>query len=84
MGLSSALSLTYWFWVERCYLNNGYYPYPLFEAVTTPWRVVVFVMSAVLMTGSTMVLMGVYGWVNGYGIRGTTRKKDLRVEHVGK
>jgi hypothetical protein len=81
MGLSSALALSYWFWVEQCFLHNDYYPYPLFEAITTPWRVGFFAMSAVLMTGSTVALMWVYGKVNGYGVHGT---KKVRLEPAKK
>ena len=36
-------------------------------------------MSAVLMTGSTVVLMWVYGKVNGYGVK---RGKKMRLEKV--
>lgn len=46
-----------------------------------PGRMGVFAMSAVLMTGSTLVLMAVYGKLNGYGLYGT---KKVRLEPVKK
>lgn len=62
--LSGFLSFTYWFWVEQCHRHNGWYPYPLFEPLTTGWRIVVFSTSALLMAGSTMALKAVHGIVN--------------------
>lgn len=41
------------------------YPYPLFDAVDTTGRVLVFTGAAVLMTGSTIMLRLLYGKVNG-------------------
>lgn len=63
--LSGFLSFTYWFWVEQCHRHNGWYPYPLFEPLTTGWRIVVFSTSALFMAGSTMALKAVHGRVNG-------------------
>ncbi|KAE9381249.1 integral membrane protein-like protein [Stipitochalara longipes BDJ] len=65
MGLSSALAVAYWAWVEQCYKYNGFYPYPLFEAVDTSGRALVFTGAALLMTGSTIMLRWLYGRVNG-------------------
>lgn len=65
LALSMVFAFGYWFWVERCYRHNGWYPYPIFEALTTPWRVVLFCFSGVLMAGSTEVLKLVYGKLNG-------------------
>ncbi|KAL8932050.1 MAG: hypothetical protein Q9211_006558 [Gyalolechia sp. 1 TL-2023] len=62
---STALAFTYWIWVEQCYRNNGWYPYPVFDALTTPWRVVLFAFSGLLMAGSTASLNFVYGALNG-------------------
>ncbi|KAI4106818.1 MAG: hypothetical protein LQ345_007170, partial [Seirophora villosa] len=53
LGLSTALAFAYWFWVEQCYSHNGWYPYPIFEYLTTPWRIVLFCFSGALMAGST-------------------------------
>ncbi|KAI9832422.1 MAG: hypothetical protein M1819_004411 [Sarea resinae] len=43
------------------------YPYPLFEALSPPWRVVLFAGSALVMSMSTATLKFLYGRVNGYG-----------------
>ncbi|KAF1981856.1 hypothetical protein K402DRAFT_439197 [Aulographum hederae CBS 113979] len=66
--LSLAIAFGYWFWVELCFSHNGFYPYPIFAQLSTPWRVVLFAGSAAVFTGSTEGLKGVYGWVNGRGI----------------
>jgi len=67
IGVSGMLAFAYWFWIEQCYQHNGWYPYPLFEALTTPWRAVLFAFSAIVMTLSTVTLKWLYGRVNGYG-----------------
>ena len=65
MALSSCIALGYWVWVQRCYAVNGFWPYPLFEAVGYEGRVGLFVGSAVCMCGGTVVLKGLQGRVNG-------------------
>ncbi|CZR51080.1 related to UPF0641 membrane protein PJ4664.05 [Phialocephala subalpina] len=65
MGLSSAIAVGYWAWVEQCYKHNGFYPYPLFAALDTTQRVVLFTGAALTMTGSTVMLQWLYGRVNG-------------------
>ncbi|KAF2499633.1 integral membrane protein [Lophium mytilinum] len=62
---STFLAFAYWFWVELCYSHNGFYPYPLFEALSTPQRVGLFAFSGALMSGSALGLGVVYRWVNG-------------------
>ncbi|MCJ1227525.1 hypothetical protein MMC12_004181 [Toensbergia leucococca] len=68
LTLSTALAFTYWVWVEHCFNHNGWYPYPLFDQLSQPWRAVLFSCSALLMTGSTVALQWVYARLNGYGI----------------
>ena len=63
--ISIAFAFAYWFWVELCYAHNGFYPYPIFAALNTPWRVVLFAFSGCLMTASAFGLRAAYGWVNG-------------------
>ncbi|KAF8847854.1 integral membrane protein-like protein [Acephala macrosclerotiorum] len=65
MGLSSAIAVGYWAWVEQCYKHNGFYPYPLFAALDTTQRVVLFTAAALTMTASTVMLQWLYGRVNG-------------------
>lgn len=69
MGASGILAFSYWWWVERCYAHNGWYPYPLFEVLTPAWRAVLFTGSALTMTLSTVMLKWFYGRVNGYGMK---------------
>ncbi|KAJ2978858.1 hypothetical protein NUW58_g7362 [Xylaria curta] len=65
IALSQTLALLYWFWVEYCYSQNGWYPYPIFDILSTWQRAMLFAFSAFLMTGSTMSLKWLYGRVNG-------------------
>ncbi|KAF4635220.1 hypothetical protein G7Y89_g2891 [Cudoniella acicularis] len=65
MGLSSAIAVGYWAWVEHCFKHNGFYPYPLFGKLDTIQRIVLFTMAALTMTGSTAMLKWLYGRVNG-------------------
>lgn len=65
LALSLGIAFTYWGWVELCYSANGFYPYPLFEILSTTERAGLFVGSALTMTLSTVVLKSLYGRVNG-------------------
>lgn len=65
MALSTTLAFLYWGWVEYCFSKNGWYPYPIFDLLSTWQRVLLFSVSALLMTGSTMVLKWLYGKING-------------------
>ncbi|KAI0172046.1 FAR-17a/AIG1-like protein [Hypoxylon sp. FL1284] len=65
LGLSESLAFLYWFWVEYCYSQNGWYPYPIFDILSTWQRALLFTVSATLMTGSTMLLKWTYGKING-------------------
>jgi FAR-17a/AIG1-like protein len=64
-GISGVIAFAYWFWIEVCYASNGFYPYPLFELLSTPQRIGLFSLSAGLMVGSTVCLKWLYGRVNG-------------------
>ncbi|KAI9053799.1 hypothetical protein LZ554_002748 [Drepanopeziza brunnea f. sp. 'monogermtubi'] len=65
MALSSGIAVAYWAWVEHCYKHNGFYPYPLFAALGTGSRIVLFTGAALLMTGSTVMLQKLCTLVNG-------------------
>lgn len=65
MGLSTALAFSYWFWVEQCFKHNGFYPYPIFDMVGFGGRIGLYISSAAIMTGSTVLLKQVYALVNG-------------------
>ncbi|KFY76681.1 hypothetical protein V499_03746 [Pseudogymnoascus sp. VKM F-103] len=64
-GLSTALAFTYWAWIEHCFTHNGFYPYPLFDILSTTHRAILFGSSALLMTGSTILLKWLYAKING-------------------
>ncbi|KAF7542902.1 hypothetical protein G7Z17_g11182 [Cylindrodendrum hubeiense] len=66
MTLSTVLAFAYWYWVELCFSHNGWYPYPLFELLSTVQRVFLFTFSAGLVTVSSAGLKWVYAQVNGY------------------
>ncbi|KAF6232369.1 hypothetical protein HO173_009474 [Letharia columbiana] len=64
-ALSSVIAFLYWPWVETCAQHNGFYPYPIFDMVGTKGRVGLFTMSALVMTGSTVMLKALYETING-------------------
>ncbi|KAJ5731879.1 hypothetical protein N7493_003360 [Penicillium malachiteum] len=68
LGLSGSIAFGYWFWVERCFQHNGWYPYPIFEQLPTPGRIALFSMSAAVMALSTATLKWLYGRINGFGV----------------
>jgi len=63
--LAGTLAVTYWFWIDTCYRNNGFYPYPLFAAVDTSTRAIIFTISGVMMGLSTLALQWAYSLANG-------------------
>ncbi|KAL5336295.1 hypothetical protein BJX70DRAFT_409952 [Aspergillus crustosus] len=67
LALSSAIAVSYWFWVERCFALNGWYPYPIFEQLPFEGRIGLFGLSAVVMALSTATLKWLHGRVNGFG-----------------
>jgi len=70
LGLSGVIAFGYWFWIEQCYTYNQFYPYPIFDVLSTPGRVGLFAASAGLMALATGALVWVYGVVNGREARG--------------
>ncbi|KAJ5440205.1 uncharacterized protein N7458_011203 [Penicillium daleae] len=67
LGLSGTIAFGYWFWVEQCFYYNGWYPYPIFEQLSTTGRIGLFSLSAIVMALSTVTLKRLYGHVNGFG-----------------
>ncbi|KAJ3544123.1 hypothetical protein NM208_g3226 [Fusarium decemcellulare] len=78
MAISTAVAFAYWYWVELCFSHNGWYPYPLFELLTTPQRVLLFTFAAGLVTVSSSCLKWVYARVNGYGAAEKEARKPLK------
>ncbi|KAM0801383.1 integral membrane protein [Usnea florida] len=64
-AISGTLAFLYWPWVETCAAHNGFYPYPIFDMVGSKGRVGLFTLSALVMTGSTVMLKALYNAVNG-------------------
>ena len=79
---STGIAFAYWWWIELCYSYNGYYPYPLFEILTTLQRVALFAMSGVMMWTIGATLRTLYAWVNGYeSVEGI--EKVNRIDKMG-
>jgi hypothetical protein len=64
--LSTVIAFAYWFWIELCYSHNGFYPYPIFEILTTNQRIGLFAVSGVIMWVVGGGLRVAYAKVNGY------------------
>ena len=62
---STTLAFAYWFWIELCYARNGFYPYPIFELLSTVQRVGLFAVSGITMWFVGAGLRALYAWVNG-------------------
>jgi hypothetical protein len=65
LGVSTAVAFSYWWWIELCFKHNGFYPYPIFEMLSTGQRVGLFATSGAIMWGVGGALRVVYAWVNG-------------------
>ncbi|KAF2429844.1 integral membrane protein [Tothia fuscella] len=68
VGVSSFIAFGYWFWIEKCFGVNGFYPYPIFELLSLKGRVGLFATSAALMAGVTTGLRSLYEVVNGKAV----------------
>ncbi|XP_014561577.1 hypothetical protein COCVIDRAFT_86450 [Bipolaris victoriae FI3] len=66
LALSTIVAFSYWIWIEICYSQNGFYPYPIFQLLTTTQRVGLFVVSGVIMWVVGGGLRIAYAKVNGY------------------
>lgn len=81
LGLSSAIAIAYWLWIESCFAHNGFYPYPLFALLEFSHRVLLFASCAVAMAGLTSALKTVYGLVNGVDVvRKDTSERPRKVQ----
>lgn len=63
---STAVAFLYWWWIELCYVKNGFYPYPIFAMLTTAQRTGLFALSGATMWVVGGALRALYAWVNGY------------------
>lgn len=72
-------------WVEACASHNGYYPYPIFDMVGTKGRIGLFTLSALVMTGSTVMLKALYEMINGKDalIANENEKEKKTIEKEG-
>ncbi|KAF1920011.1 FAR-17a/AIG1-like protein-domain-containing protein [Ampelomyces quisqualis] len=66
LALSAAVALLYWVWIETCFAYNGFYPYPVFQLLTTVQRLGLFAVSAATMWVAAGALRVVYAWLNGF------------------
>ena len=69
LGLSGVIAFGYWFWIEHLFKYNQFYPYPIFDVLSTGGRVGLFAASAGLMALATGGLVWLYGVVNGREVR---------------
>jgi len=76
-GLSGFIAVLYYFWVEQCYAQNGFYPYPIFDKVGYEGRIVLFAGSAATMALSIGCFKWLYSAVNG-------RAMDVKYKPVEK
>ncbi|KAL5121877.1 hypothetical protein ACEQ8H_000092 [Pleosporales sp. CAS-2024a] len=65
LALCTATVLLYWVWIEICYANNGFYPYPLFALLSTAQRIALFTLSGAIMCGVAAALRAAYACCNG-------------------
>jgi len=84
LALSSAIAFGYWFWIEKCYQHNDWYPYPIFELLPTSGRIGLFSLSATVMALNTMTLKWLYGRVNGFGTTDapTSKPGDIKKDEL--
>ncbi|KAH7259099.1 FAR-17a/AIG1-like protein [Fusarium redolens] len=61
MFASTILAVVYWCWIELCYYQNGWYPYPMMDQFSAIQRVAVFVGSSGLLTLTSSSLQWVHG-----------------------
>ncbi|RMZ74025.1 far-17a aig1 [Pyrenophora seminiperda CCB06] len=66
LALSTIVAFTYWIWIEICYSQNGFYPYPIFALLTTNQRIGLFILSGVIMWLVGGLLRVAYARINGY------------------
>jgi hypothetical protein len=69
--LSSAFALLYALWLERCYSQNGFYPYPLLEHLSPVGKAVLFATCALVVSSTGSLAAWLYEWLNGQGRRET-------------
>jgi hypothetical protein len=78
IGISSTIAISYWFWVEECYRNNKFYPYPIFDEAGPQGRIFLFAMSAVTMSLGVFTLQYAYGLLNGSDVPGKIKTKRTK------
>ncbi|KAF5629789.1 uncharacterized protein FTJAE_8434 [Fusarium tjaetaba] len=64
MFTSTILAVIYWCWIELCYYQNGWYPYPMMDQFNAMQRVAVFVGSSGLLTLTSSSLQSVHDKVH--------------------
>ena len=80
LGFPAAFASAYWIWIAWCYERNGFYPYPLLDAVSERGRALVFAGSAVTMAASTLALKWVYSRFNGHLGQETSVPGDFKAK----
>ncbi|KAF1929809.1 uncharacterized protein M421DRAFT_419585 [Didymella exigua CBS 183.55] len=76
LGASTGIAFAYWWWIEICYSHNGYYPYPIFELLTTYQRIGLFAVSGATMWVAGGTLRALYAYANGYELTEALEKRQ--------
>jgi hypothetical protein len=63
--LSATIAIVYWLWIEKCFQQNGFYPYPLFRDAGFEGRIGLFLGAAIVMVVNTWGLKWLYTAVDG-------------------
>jgi hypothetical protein len=63
-ALSGLVAGVYWLWIEKCFEQNGFYPYPLFRDAGFEGRIGLFSGAAIVMVLNTWGLKWLYTVVN--------------------
>jgi hypothetical protein len=63
--LAIVLAFGYWVWIELCYSYNAFYPYPIFQMLSVPYRALLFANSALIFFIALWGLKWLYKAVNG-------------------
>lgn len=67
---------------EICYSHNGYYPYPIFELLSTSQRIGLFTISGATMWVAGGALRALYAYVNGFELT-EALEKTQRARKMG-
>ncbi|KAF4962745.1 hypothetical protein FSARC_9193 [Fusarium sarcochroum] len=74
ISLSTILAVLYWCWIELCFYQNGWYPYPMMDQFSAGQRISIFIASSGLLTLSSSGLQWIHDKVH------SPMSKKMRME----